>query len=74
MSRLIERLRPKLPHPRLDGLNAEPDRRYQVCRPYELSPAVGLEGKLEPEIPLAELEEKAQGEREAFGEWLSDRG
>jgi methylase of polypeptide subunit release factors len=34
-------------------------------------PAVGLEGKLEPEIPLAELEEKAEGEREELVEWLA---
>jgi hypothetical protein len=36
-------------------------------------PAVGLEGKLEPEIPLAALEENAQGERGKLVEWLAEQ-
>jgi len=37
------------------------------------SAAVGLEGKLEPEIPLTDLEEKVQGERQDLVEWLVER-
>jgi methylase of polypeptide subunit release factors len=37
------------------------------------APAVGLEGKLEPELALAELEEKAEGAPEEFVEWLTEQ-
>ncbi|HZT54001.1 MAG TPA: DNA methyltransferase, partial [Gaiellaceae bacterium] len=37
------------------------------------APAVGLEGKLEPEVALAELEEKAEGDRETLVEWLAEQ-
>ncbi len=35
-------------------------------------PAVGLNGKLEPEVALAELEERARGDRRAFVDWLAE--
>jgi hypothetical protein len=35
-------------------------------------PAVGLQGKLEPEVALADLEDKSTGPRERFIEWLKD--
>jgi methylase of polypeptide subunit release factors len=34
-------------------------------------PAVGLDGKLEPEIALAELEQRSWGTGASFGEWLA---